>query len=100
MTKRVRVAVNRREVRRLAHNSKFQTRAGRDAELIANYAAELAPKDTGAGAASIHAEGPERDGSWRISWDLEHDYMRFQELGTEDMPAHPFLRPAADRLSR
>ena len=64
------------------------------AEQVADRARSLAAKDTGAGAASIHAE-QDRDGSWRVSWDSEHDYMRFPEFGTENMAAQPALRPAA-----
>ena len=53
-----------------------------------------APRNTGAGAASIHAEaaGPN---AYRVGWDRAHDYMRFPEFGTEHQPARPFLRPAA-----
>ena len=65
------------------------------AERIAQAAAIAAPKDTGAGAASIHAEpDPDEPGAYRVSWDQEHFYMAYQELGTEHQPARPFLRPA------
>ena len=64
------------------------------AGLIADDARQAAPKDSGAGAASIHAE-PQDDGSARVGWDDEHFYMGFHELGTETQPPRPFLRPAA-----
>jgi HK97 gp10 family phage protein len=65
----------------------------RVADAIVDDAQHRAPRDTGAGADSIHAE--EVDGVWRVGWDAAHDYMRFPEFGTERMPAQPFLRPAA-----
>lgn len=62
---------------------------------VASTAAALAPKNTGAGAASIHHEVDD-DGTVRVTWDSEHDYMQFQELGTSKMSPNPFLRPALD----
>ena len=95
----VRVRVNDREVRRLRHHPKVEARGQRDSAAVAQLAADFAPKLTGEGAASIHEE-LQADGSWHVSWDQEHDYMRFQELGTEKMAPNPFLRPAAHLLSR
>lgn len=69
------------------------------AERIVRGAQVRAPKDTGAGAASIHAERRRSGHGWVVGWDPEHDYMRFHEFGTEDMPARPFLRPAAAAVS-
>lgn len=68
-------------------------------EQIVADARAAAPRETGAGAESIEYEVVEgADGaSVRVSWDEEHDYMRFQELGTSETPAHPFLRPAASK---
>jgi len=57
-----------------------------------------APKESGDGAASIgyrtfrNSTGV----SVRISWDRDHFYMLFPEIGTSEMPARPFLRPALD----
>jgi HK97 gp10 family phage protein len=68
------------------------------ADEVVERARHMAPKRTGAGAASIHKEPREDSGEvvgYDVSWDTEHDYMRFHELGTEHMPARPFLRPAA-----
>lgn len=62
-------------------------------DAIAEDARQLAPKDSGDGARSIHAERV--DGQMRVSWDQEHWYMGWRETGTEEAPAHPFLRPAA-----
>lgn len=65
---------------------------------VANDAAALAPKRTGAGARSIRAEyAAAVDGGRevRVSWDRDHFYMSFAEFGTEHQRATPFLRPAA-----
>lgn len=65
---------------------------------VADTARELAPKDTGEGADSIHGEAGVDDESAYVdvSWDRDHFYMGFHELGTEHQPARPFLRPALD----
>jgi HK97 gp10 family phage protein len=65
---------------------------------VAATAADLAPKRTGAGAASIHAEVEQDAESFYadVSWDKDHFYMFFAEVGTEHESARPFLRPALD----
>jgi HK97 gp10 family phage protein len=88
--------INAYEIQQVAKNRQVQERLKRDAEALAMTAARLAPKRTGAGAASIHAE-PQPDGSWRVSWGRGRDYMRFSEFGTKHEAARPFLRPAAKR---
>jgi HK97 gp10 family phage protein len=67
---------------------------------FAEAARDAAPKSTGAGAASIHAELVQTyNGVYvaRVGWDRDHFYMMFHELGTSRMSARPFLRPALDR---
>lgn len=62
-----------------------------------------APKDSGAGAKSIHAEEFIDEHGYpasRIGPDSAHFYMVFHEFGTEKMPAHPFMRPAAKKRRR
>lgn len=56
----------------------------------------LAPKRTGRGAASIHAEAVLDGDRWEIDvgWSQERYYMRFHEQGTRYMPPRPFLVPA------
>lgn len=68
-------------------------------EVVADIAHDLAPKDTGAGADSIHGEvGEDEESAYvDISWDRDHFYMGFKELGTEHESAQPFLRPALDQ---
>lgn len=68
------------------------------AEMLAAEARRRAPKKTGKGAASIHAE--KRGRGQAVSWDEAHDYMRFPEFGTEDMPPQAFLRGAVKALDR
>ena len=92
--------IHHKEIERIPQrNRQVRARMQRDVRTIARLAAQLAPKDTGAGAASIHEE-EQSDGSWRVSWDTEHGYMLFQELGTETNRPQPFLRPAVKRLER
>lgn len=89
-------SVNMAAIAALVHHPQVEHDVDRGADKIVSGARMDAPKDTGAGAASIHAER-QPDGSVRVGWDDAHDYMRFHELGTEQMNARPFLRPAADR---
>lgn len=65
---------------------------------VAVEAARYAPKLTGEGAKSIHhwlvvGRGGRLEA--RVSWDHHlRYYMSFHELGTVNLPARPFLRPA------
>ena len=74
-----------------------------ESQVIPAVVAEMkrrAPKDTGAGAESIGYE-PDPDGhGFRVTWDKDHFYMAFPELGTEHQPARPFARPTADDFNR
>lgn len=67
---------------------------------LAELASDLAPKLSGEGAASIHAEvDVDSESAFAdVSWDPDRFYMGFKELGTEHEPPHPFLRPALDSL--
>lgn len=81
-----------KELFALVHKVQAQVALFSAAEAVVGHAQRRAPKDTGEGAKSIHAE---RVGDhYRVSYDKEHDYMRFSELGTRKRPARPFLRPA------
>lgn len=57
------------------------------------YAKQLAPVDTGNLRNSITHEQLDED-TEVIGTNVE--YAPYQELGTSKMPAHPFLRPAAE----
>ena len=73
--------------------------AGRE---FADTARGLAPHRTGAGAASIrgHIVTGEHGLESDVSWDLDHSYMFFSEVGTRYMPARPFLASALDRYAQ
>jgi HK97 gp10 family phage protein len=70
-------------------------------DAVAVDAAARAPKRTGAGAASIHAEsvldGPEITA--HIGWSRDQWYMRFPDLGTSRIPAQHFLENALEGFS-
>lgn len=95
------VRFNSRELQALEHLDELPEvlDAMQDAgELIAARARALAPKRTGAGAASIRGElvrDPIAGTHVRVAWDRDHFYMYFAEVGTEHQRASPFLRPAA-----
>lgn len=54
-----------------------------------------APKRTGFGASTIHAEAQLEATGWEIdtSWSEDAFYMKFHQLGTKYMEADPFLVP-------
>jgi HK97 gp10 family phage protein len=69
------------------------------AQVIAEEAKRLAPRDTGALADGITVQpGKLQQGRAQINVGPGKDewYGALQELGTEHMPAHPFLRPALE----
>lgn len=87
------------------------------AEMVAQKASDLAPKDTGRLAASINwatknqRRGPRHPGKdedavkspdkWGIAViGTSLYYGRFVEFGTRRMSAKPYLRPARDALAR
>jgi len=73
----------------------------RVADRIRDDAYSAAPKDTGAGAASLAVEGDQEPGGvivYRVSWAKEKFYMAFAELGTVHETPRPFLRPAAEKF--
>lgn len=98
---KVRVELNEAGFRELAASPDF-----RDALLdigtsaIARPAAARAPKRTGFGASSIHAEAVFEGGEWtvRVSWSKAAGYMRHHEFGTRHMDADPFLEPTVEGL--
>lgn len=62
-------------------------------EDVARESAIRAPKRTGAGAASIRPEAVLDGDSWEVhvSWDRDHYYMYFHQVGTRKLPARPFM---------
>lgn len=85
----------------LVHTEEAAALAQEVGDQVAALARENAPKRSGEGAASIHAEVDEDSTSVYadVSWDKDHFYMGFKETGTEHEPAQPFLRPALDSTS-
>jgi len=71
------------------------------AEGLAAIERALAPKDTGAGAASIAVRPSRAKGALQVGWDKPHYYLSFQNnyamLGTK---ANPNYRFALDALER
>lgn len=88
----------------ISQNKEVAKQVRRAAAAIRDEARRRAPKDTGAGARSIKVQRSfdrsSRGVSYHVSWDKQHYYMGFQELGTVNRPARPFLRPAADAIQR
>jgi hypothetical protein len=89
----VRVVPDRKAIKALAEIPAIRVAILDAANGLVPGARARAPKDTGAGAASIHAETVFNSGEWtaRVSWDREHYYMGFHQLGTVSLPAQPFL---------
>ena len=95
-----RVEIDEAAVRALESDPRIL--AAIDAEINPAVVARMrqrAPKATGAGAESIHSEPDPDEPGFRISWDKDHFYMAFHELGTEHQPATPFARPTADEFN-
>lgn len=93
------VLVNRSAVAALAGSQAVRLVLEAEGEKVAQRAKAGAPRDSGAGAASIHSEIVEGYGGAlhaRVSWDKDSFYLFFHEVGTSRMPARPFLRPALD----
>jgi hypothetical protein len=68
------------------------------AEPIVDRARALAPKRSGRGAASIHAEDVHDGFQWtvRIGWTRDRYYMRFQDQGWENHAGREFLIAALE----
>lgn len=95
---RVRLAYS--EIQRIGDSVEAADATLEVARWVARDAQASAPRDTGAGAASIGVwEGFDGGGPYTdVSWDQDHFYMSFHEHGTIHHAARPFLRPAFDAL--
>lgn len=94
----VRIVLHQRAIDDLARDPDMRVALLQESEPVVTQARRDAPKFTGRGAMSIHAE-PVLDGpEWtvRIGWDRERFYMYFQEAGTRKLPERPFLVPALE----
>lgn len=94
----VRVVLDQAAIDALASDPEVLAGVGEVADRVAERMAARAPKDTGGGAESIHAEPDPDEPGFRVGWDQDHFYLGFHELGTEHQPARPFARPAADEF--
>lgn len=96
-----RVVLHQHEIDAMLHDPWVEDMLLGYGAQVAGDARAKAPKRTGAGAASIHAEsvldGPEITA--HISWDRDHFYMSFQDLGTQTLPPLHFLEDALEGLS-
>lgn len=63
-------------------------------EQVAHDMRVLAPRDSGAGAASILARDSRSKGATDVGWDKEHYYLIFPEYGTVHQPAQRFAHEA------
>lgn len=93
------VVLDQRAIRNLAFAGDVKAAVDQLGAEVAYDAALAAPRDTGEGAQSIGHEVVQGQNGWeaRISWDRDHFYMMFWELGTSINAARPFLRPALQK---
>jgi HK97 gp10 family phage protein len=87
---------DRKVLQALAGEAYMRAEVDRAGAAVAETARQLAPKASGAGAASIfHKVEKDRFGwSAVVGWDSSHDYMFHLEFGTSEVSPQPFLRPA------
>lgn len=92
----VRVDINQRELDALLRSPDARELLLEVSRPHVGEAQAAAPRRTGAGAESIHAEAVLEDGKWEalVSWDRRHFYMYFHEVGTRQLSARPFLVPS------
>lgn len=97
-----RIVIREHELREMLRSREMGDQLVAVGTEIGRDAAARAPHDTGAGAASIHAEAVlSHEGfAAHISWTRDRYYMGFHERGTINLPARPFLIPAVEARSR
>lgn len=92
---KVRVSVNDSAVAALDRDPAVLDQVMSVGNQVADRAAQSSDAWSDEGYATIHAELG-GDNVVRVSWDQEHFYMLFFEIGTSEISARPFLRPALD----
>jgi HK97 gp10 family phage protein len=93
---KVRVEIDEAGMAALARSAEIREAVLDTAEArVVRPAQARAPKRTGFGASTIHAEMALDDGDWeaRVSWSPQAFYLKFHQLGTQHMDADPFLAP-------
>ena len=98
MAESVRVVINERGIRDIVGSADVRDLLLEVADPIVDGARTLAPKRSGLGARSIHAEDVHDGFEWtvRIGWTTERYYMRFQDEGTQYIDARHFLELALE----
>ena len=99
----MRVEWNEREIERLLADPVLRDRTQLVAGAVADLARGMAPRATGAGAASMRVTDVELgDSGWtvKVGADQLHAYMRFPDRGTRFIPAQRFLERAAEQVTR
>lgn len=94
----VRIVVDQRAVDALAGDPDITAVLLEAAKPVVDDARFRAPRRTGAGAESIQAQPFAEPGEQtvRITWDRNHFYMGFHDLGTNTLPARHFLEDALE----
>jgi HK97 gp10 family phage protein len=93
---KVRVEIDEAGMAALARSAEIREAVHDPAESrVVRPAQARAPKRTGFGASTIHAEMALDVDGWeaRVSWSPDAFYLKFHELGTRYMDADPFLVP-------
>lgn len=98
MAESIRVVINDRGIRDIVGSTDVRDLLLEVARPIVDSARVSAPKRSGAGARSIHAEDVLDGFEWtvRIGWTVERYYMRFQDEGTKYIDARRFLELALE----
>lgn len=96
-----RVVLHESAIADLARDPAVLRAVGDVAEQVATRMRATAPRRTGRGADSIHVEpAPDSADGFRVSWDRDHFYLGFSELGTVHQRARPFAEQAARSVGR
>jgi HK97 gp10 family phage protein len=98
MPDEVRIDVDELAIRSIKTSDDMRDYLMEVAGPITERARAFAPKKSGAGAASIHAEPHIEGDEWvvRIGWDHDHFYLYFRDRGTVYQTARPFLEQALE----
>jgi hypothetical protein len=99
----MRVQWNANEVDRMLGDPVLRDHAAATGRAVADLAAGMAPRLTGAGAGAIRVQqvelGPTGWGA-DVGTDQLHAYMRFPDRGTRYIQAQRFLERSADQVTR
>lgn len=96
-----RVVLDEPAIAALATDPAVLRAVGEIAEQVATRMRVTAPRRTGRGAESIHAEpAPNPADGFRVSWDRDHFYMSFNNGGTAHQHGRHFAEQAAESVGR